>query len=358
MSDLTALLVAVVLLALNAFFVGAEFALVSARRSQIEPLAQSGSRLARTTLHAMENVSLMMAGAQLGITICSVGLGAVGEPAVAHLIEPGFERLGVPEALLHPLAFVIALAVVVSLHVVLGEMVPKNIAIAGPDRAALVLGPPMLGVVTLLRPLIVSLNAVANGTLRLLRIEPKDEVASAYTREEVAALVEESRGEGLLEADEYDRLAGALGFTEKTVDAVVLGRDTLTTIPRGASAADVEAVCAATGYSRFPVEGEDGELVGYLHIKDVLEPDEERRARPVEDKWIRPFAPVTPGDLLHDALEQLQRRGAHMARVVGPDGSTVGLATLEDVIEELIGEIRDAAHHDDPVEEPSRPGMS
>lgn len=344
MSDLTAVVVTVLLLAFNAFFVGAEFALVSARRSQIEPRAQAGSRMARTTLRAMENVSLMMAGAQLGITICSVGLGAVGEPAVAHLIEPVLERLGAPHELLHPIAFVIALAVVVFLHVVLGEMVPKNIAIAGPDRAALVLGPPMLGIVTVLRPVIVALNAIANGTLRLLKVEPKDEISSSYTREEVAALVEESRGEGLLEDDEYDRLAGALGFTEKAVAAVLMPRDTLATVRRGSSAADVEALCASTGFSRFPVEGDDGELLGYLHIKDVLEPDEERRTRPIEDKWIRPFAPVTPDDLLHDALEQLQRKGAHMARVVDVDGSTLGLATLEDVIEELIGEIRDAAH--------------
>ncbi|CAB4717215.1 MAG: DUF21 domain-containing protein [Actinobacteria bacterium] len=348
MSDTTALAVAVLLLALNAFFVGAEFAIISARRSQIEPRAQAGSRMARTTLRAMENVSLVLAGAQLGITICSVGLGAVGEPAVAHLIEPLFEDLGVPEALLHPVAFAIALAVVVFLHVVLGEMVPKNIAIAGPERSALVLGPPMLGVVIVLRPIIVSLNAVANATLRLMRVEPKDEISSTFTREEVAALVEESRGEGLLEDDEYDRLAGALGFTEKTVAAVVMPPASLTTVRRGSSAADVEALCAATGYSRFPVEADDGELVGYLHIKDVLEPDETRRQRAIEDKWIRPFAPVAPDDLLHEALEQLQRRGAHMARVVDSSGATVGLATLEDVIEELIGEIRDAAHLEDP----------
>lgn len=349
MSDYGALLLAVLLLAFNAFFVGAEFALISARRSQIEPRALAGSRMARTTLRAMENVSLMMAGAQLGITICSLGLGAVGEPAVAHLLEPGLDALHVPHGLVHPIAFVVALAVVVFLHVVLGEMVPKNIAIAGPDRAALVLGPPMLGIVTVLRPVIVALNAIANGTLRLLKVEPKDEISSSYTREEVAALVEESRGEGLLEDDEYDRLAGALGFTEKTVAAVLMPRDTLATVRRGSSAADVEALCAATGFSRFPVEAADGELLGYLHIKDVLEPDEERRLRPVEDKWIRPFAPVTTADLLHDALEQLQRRGAHMARVVDADGTTLGLATLEDVIEELIGEIRDAAHLEDQV---------
>ena len=349
MGDLTAVAIAIGLLAFNAFFVGAEFALVSARRSQIEPRAQAGSRMARTTLRAMENVSLMMAGAQLGITICSLGLGAVGEPAVAHLIEPALDAAQVPHDLLHPIAFVLALAVVVFLHVVLGEMVPKNIALAGPDRAALVLGPPMLAVVTVLRPLIVALNAIANGTLRLLRVEPRDEVSSTYTREEVAALVEESRGEGLLEADEYDRLAGALGFTEKTVAAVLMPPDSLTTVPRGVTRAEVESLCAATGFSRFPVTGDDGSLVGYLHLKDVLEPDEERRARPVEDKWIRPFARVDRDEPLHDALETLQRRGAHMARVVDAEGRTLGLATLEDVIEELVGEIRDAAHLEDHV---------
>ena len=349
MSDYGSLLVAVVLLAFNAFFVGAEFALISARRSQIEPAALAGSRMARSTLRAMENVSLMMAGAQLGITICSVGLGAVGEPALAHLIEPLFETVGVPEALLHPVAFVLALAVVVFLHVVLGEMVPKNIAIAGPERSALILGPVMLGIVTVLRPIIVSLNAIANATLRLLRVEPKEEISSTFTREEVAALVEESRGEGLLQAEEYNRLAGALGFTEKTVAGVLMEQPSLSTIVRGSSAADVEALCGVTGYSRFPVADLDGDLVGYLHIKDVLEPDETRREQPIDNKWIRPFATVAHDAPLHEALEVLQRRGAHMARVVDGDGGTLGVATLEDVIEELVGEIRDAAHLEEPV---------
>ena len=347
MSDLGAVALAVVLLGFNAFFVGAEFALISARRSQIEPRAQAGSRIARTTLRAMENVSLMMAGAQLGITICSLGLGAVGEPAVAHLLEPVLHQLRVPDTLLHPIAFVVAMSIVVFLHVVLGEMVPKNIALAGPARAALTLGPPMLGIVTMLKPVIVALNAAANRTLRLLRVEPKDELSSSYTREEVAALVEESRGEGLLAADEYDRLSGALGFTEKTVAAVLMRPETLTTVLRGSRPADVEALCASTGFSRFPVASAEGELLGYLHIKDALEPDPQRRLRPIDDKWIRPFAPVAAADLLHESLETLQRRGAHMARVVDPSGATLGLATLEDVIEELVGEIRDAAHLDE-----------
>jgi len=340
----TALLVGVLLLAGNAFFVGAEFALIAARRSQIEPRAASGSRMARTTLKAIENVTLMMAGAQLGITICSLGLGAVAEPAIAHGLEPRFEDWGVPHALVHPAAFAIALAIVVYLHVVLGEMVPKNIAIAGPERAALVLGPAIYAVVVVLHPVIVGLNAFANGILRLLRVEPKDEVSSSYTREEVAALVEESRGEGLIEKEEYDRLAGALGFTEKTVATVLMAPDTLTTVRRGSTPVDVESLCASTGYSRFPVTSADGELLGYLHIKDVLETDPERRVTPIEDKWIRPFATVGAEEPLHDALEILQRRGAHMARVVDREGTTLGLVTMEDVIEELVGEIRDAAH--------------
>jgi CBS domain containing-hemolysin-like protein len=346
MSDYTALLVAVGLLAANAFFVGAEFALVSARRAQIEPRAAEGSRAARTTIKAMEQVSLVMAGAQLGITVCSLGLGALGEPAVAHLLEPLFHAVGVPETLLHPVAFAVALAIVVYLHVVLGEMVPKNIAIAGPDRAALVLGPPMMVVVTVLKPVVVTFNAIANGVLRLMRVEPKDEISSAYTREEVAALVDESRGEGLLPEEEYDRLSGALGFTERTVMSVLMPREELSTVPRGATVAEVEDVCAATGYSRFPVAS-NGDLMGYLHIKDVLETDPERRSRSVDDKWVRPFATMRPQDVLHDALETLQRRGAHMGRVVEDDGTVLGLVTLEDVLEELVGEIRDAAHADE-----------
>ncbi|GGF38909.1 membrane protein [Marmoricola endophyticus] len=343
MSDQTALVVAVVLLALNAFFVGAEFALVSARRSQIEPKAAEGSRAARTTLRAMEDVSLVMAGAQLGITVCSLGLGALGEPAVAHLIEPGFEALGLPEAFVHPVAFAIALLLVVYLHVVLGEMVPKNLAIAGPTRAALVLGPPMMLVVTLLKPVVWSFNLVANLVLRALRVEPRDEVASAFTRDEVGAMVAESREEGLLEQGEYQRLADALGFTERTVEAVTLPLDTLSVAHRGVTVAEVERLCGETGYSRFPVEV-DGDLVGYLHVKDVLETDPSRHSRVVEDKWVRPLGTVRSGDVLHVALSSLQRRGAHMGRVVDDEGRTLGVVMLEDLLEELVGEVRDIAH--------------
>ncbi len=346
MSAEVGILVGVLLLAGNAFFVGAEFALVSARRTQIEPRAQAGSAMARTTLHAMENVSLVMAGAQFGITVCSLGLGAVAEPALAHLIEPAAHALHLPDAWLHPVAFTIALGIVVYLHVVLGEMVPKNLALAGPERAALAFGPPMMVVITVLKPVVWALNAVANGVLRLLRIEPRDEVSSSFTREQVEAMVVESRHEGMLDQHEYERLTGALGFTARTVADVLLPLDQIETVERGARASDVELICANTGYSRFPVLGDDRSLVGYLHIKDVLQADPHGRARMVEDKWIRSLARVHTSDTLVTALQTLQAKGAHMARVLDEAGEVVGVATLEDVIEELVGEIRDAAHAD------------
>lgn len=343
MSNQLALLVGVLLLGANAFFVAAEFALVSARRSQIEVRAQQGSAMARTTLEAMERVSLVMAGAQLGITICSLGLGAVAEPAVAHLIEPALHALGVPSSLEHPIAFAVALSLVVYLHVVLGEMVPKNMSLASPERAATLLGPPMMLVVTVLRPLVVLLNAIANGIIRLMRVEPRDEVSSTFTREQVEAMVDESRHEGAIDEGEYERLSGALGFTSLSINNVLLPLDSLQTVARGARVTDVEELCAETGFSRFPVT-DNGELAGYLHIKDVLATDPLGRASTVQDKWIRPFATVPMDATLVSALHTLQGVGAHMARVVDAEGVVHGVATLEDVIEELVGEIRDGSH--------------
>jgi CBS domain containing-hemolysin-like protein len=341
--NLGLLLFSVLLLLGNAFFVAAEFAMISARRTQIEPLADAGSPWARNTLRAMENIGLVIGVNQLGITVCSLLLGAVAEPAISAAIEQPLDALHVPHELLHPIGFTLALAIVVFLHVVLGEMIPKNLSLAGPDRAALALGTPIWAIVTVLRPVVIVLNAIARFFLRLMGAELQDEVSSTYTREEVAALVEESRGEGLLEDDEYDRLAGALGFTERTVAEVVLPLESLTTVERGATVADVEDLCAATGFSRFPVT-DQGRLLGYLHIKDVLQTDEVKRQRVIDDKWVRPFAPVRLTDSLHDALEQLQHRGAHMAQVIDDQGRVVGITALEDVIEELVGEIRDAAH--------------
>ncbi len=345
MSSATAIVLAIFLLLGNAFFVGAEFALVSARRTQIEPRAEAGSRMAKTTLKAMENISLVIGVNQLGITVCSLVLGAVGEPAIAHLVEPGLHAVHVPESLLHPISFVIALTIVVYLHVVLGEMIPKNIALAGPDRAALILGPPIWGIVTVLRPVIVVINAIASVILRLLGAKLTDEVSSTFTREEVAALVEESRGEGLLEADEYDRLAGALGFTEKTVGSVLMppddADDRTARIDRGRRRGAVRV------HRLQPVPGgrrrrEPARLPAHQGRAGARRAAPSASARGQVDPAVRSRRCRRPAP-------RRARDPAAPGRAHGPgrrrlDGAILGLATLEDVIEELVGEIRDAAH--------------
>jgi CBS domain containing-hemolysin-like protein len=341
-SGSVAILIAVVLLALNALFVAAEFALISARRTQLEPAAQAGSGMARLALRAIENLTPAIAAIQLGITMCSLGLGAVGEPAVAHLLEPLFEAVALPDGLVHPAAFVIALTIIGMAHVVLGEMVPKNLALAGPDRAVLYLGPFMLAVVAALRPIIVVLNHTALLVVRLLRIEPRGEVSSSFTHDEVAGFVEESRREGLLDEAEYGLVSGALDFHEGKVDQVLLPRRGLVTIQPSATPVEVEQACAVTGFSRFPVSDASGDITGYLHIKDVLETDEEARSVPIADKWVRPLATVATGSGLYDALRTMQARGSHMARVADEDGTVLGVIMLEDVLEELVGEIREA----------------
>jgi CBS domain containing-hemolysin-like protein len=289
----------------------------------------------------MEHVSLMLACAQLGITVCSLGLGAVGEPAVAHLLERPFERMGLPEGLLHPVAFALALTIVVYLHVVVGEMVPKNLAIAGPERSALLLAPPLVAVARTVSPLIRMLNAVANLVLRLMRVEPRDEVSSAYTAEEVHSLVSESQREGLLE-DQHGLLTGALQLSSRTAGELMVGIDDVVTVGPGTTPSDVARLVARTGFSRFPVTGAGGALWGYLHLKDVLYADDERHADPVPDKRVRQLVTVGAADEVEDALAAMQRSGAHLARVVDGDGGTLGVLFLEDVLEELVGEVRDA----------------
>lgn len=326
----------VALLFFNALFVASEFALVSARRSKIEPLAESGRWSARLAIQAMEQVSLAMAGAQLGITLCTLGLGAVSEPVIAHAMEPVFHAVGIPEFLIHPIALVLATLLVVWCHVVLGEMVPKNLALAGPERAALALGPFMLVVIFVLKPAVVALNAIANGAVRLLRVEPRDEVASSFTHEEVAGMVDESRREGLLDADEYGLLSGALEFEQHTVQQVILPADELETVTADVTPAELEGLCGRTGFSRYPVVRDDV-IIGYLHVKDVL--GAEDRDRPVPESRIRSLIKLAPTTRLHDALRTMQGQGVHLARAVGPDGETIGLVALEDILEELVGTI-------------------
>jgi len=344
MSTLNALILAIVLLIFNGLFVAAEFALILARRTQLEPAAAAGSRTARMALRGIENLTTAIAAAQLGITICSLGLGAVAEPAVVHLLDPVFQALGIGATAAHVVAFIIALGIVTFAHAVIGEMVPKNLALVGPDRAARVLAPFMLTVIAVFRPIVVALSVIARLAVRMVGIEPKREVSSAFTAEEVAGILEESHREGLLDAHEYELVTGALEFHEGTVARVVLPRDGLVTISPSATPIDVEQACAATGFSRFPVVDASGDFTGYLHLKDVLETDEASRSVPIADKWVRPLATVGLDAGLSAALRTMQARGSHMARVADADGVVAGVVMLEDVLEELVGEIRAASN--------------
>ena len=342
-----AALVALLLLAANAFFVGAEFALISARRDRLESMSKRGMHRARTVIRAGENLSLMLAAAQLGITICSLGLGALGEPVVAAQLEWLAGSLGVPDAVLHTVSFVVALGIVTVAHILLGEMVPKNIAIAGPERTALWMVPPLVAWMRLVRPVIAVLNWIANQVLRTFGVQPRDELDSAYSPDELGYLIADSSREGLLDSQEHRRLTQTLSTRERTVADVLVPSSGLTTVPAKPTLGDIERAVAQTGFSRFPLcEGQlgDGQLGGYLHVKDVLELLGRPPETPVPPSSVRPLPDVQSTAKLDEALALLRRSGSHLARVVGPEGSTTGVVALEDLVEEYVGTVRDATH--------------
>lgn len=341
--SLIQLLFAVLLVLANGFFVGAEFALVSVRRSQIDPLATQGSSRARQVLHGLENLPQMMAAAQFGITICSLTLGAVAEPTVAHLLEPFFHAAHLPEGLIHPLGYVVALAVVVFLHLVIGEMVPKNLAMAAPEKTALWLGPGLVGFARLCRPVTVGLGACARLVLKAFRVEPKDEVEAAFTSVQLGRLVEDSGQAGLLEPAEQERLEDALELGSRPVTDVLIPRATLVTVPPSVTPRQIEELTVRTGYSRFPVCAEGGgPYMGYLHVKDVLDMEHGERAVP-QQIW-RPMATLRAELPLDDALTVMRRAATHLAQVADASGRVLGLVALEDVLEMLVGEVRDPSH--------------
>lgn len=340
MSDLTGIIVTILLLVANFYFVGAEFALISARRSIIEPKAEHGSRSAKMTLWAIENVSLVMAGAQLGITVCSLALGYVTKPLVKYAVAGPFESIGIPVSWIDPLSYAIALALVTYLHVVLAEMVPKNMALAGPERMALILGPSMVVLVKVLRPVLWSMNAMGNLVLRAMGVTPKNEVASTFTRDEVANMVAESREGGLLDRQDERLLLGALSFDARTIGSVAIDFAVVKTLPVHATVAQVEET-SAQGFSRFPLTDTTGTPVGYVHIKDVLGRDGTARLLPLEESVIRELPEFAPEQSVRPALQSMQRSGAHLALVRdSTTGAVTGLVTLEDMLEELVGQIR------------------
>ncbi len=333
----------VILLAGNAFFVGAEFAVISARRSQIEPLAEAGSKAARTSLWAMEHATLMLATSQLGITVCSLIILNVSEPAIHHLLEIPLEWLGLPARSVTIAAFFVALALVTFLHVVFGEMVPKNIAFSVPDRAVLILAPPLVLVSRIVNPVIWLLNEIANGILRLCGVEPKAEATSTYTLDQIATIVEESTQVGTLQ-DPSGTLSATFEFTEQMVRDIEIPLDSLVLLPESSTPLDVQNATAEHGYSRYIVTDHAGDPAGYIHVKDVLDlMGTAAETEPLPSDRIRPLETLSRDSEIEDALATLRQSGDHLAKVASGNGALTGAIFLEDIIEQLVGEVHDAS---------------
>lgn len=338
-----ALFLTLLLLLGNAFFVGAEFAVISARRDRLEALAEQGRVRARAALRAGRELALLIAGAQLGVTLCSLGLGALAEPAISGLLERPFAAFGITGAVVHIVGFAVALGLVTILHTLLGEMVPKNLALAGPERAAMWLVPVHFAFCRFTRPLLGMFTALAGGVLKLLRVTPKEELDTAYTPDELASMIAESRDQGLLEGAESRRLTQTLSSAGRTVADVAVPLADVTSLPAAPTVGNVADAVAATGFSRFPLQDGD-RLVGYLHIKDVLALLDGEPTEPVPRSLIRGLPEIPTDAKLDEALAALRRANSHLARAVRPDGALVGVVALEDVVEEYIGPVRDATH--------------
>jgi CBS domain containing-hemolysin-like protein len=339
--DIFGLWMLVILLASNAFFVGAEFAVIAAKRAQIEPRAEAGSRPAKITLKAMERVSLMLATAQLGITISSLLILLIVEPSIHHLLEGPLKATGMSYDVASATSFGIALALVTFLHVVFGEMVPKNISFSVPERAALILAPVLYGIAILIKPVVFVLNAIANGTLRLFGIKPIDEANSAFTLDQVEDIVEHSTREGVL-SDASGTLSNTFEFTEKKVRDIATKLSDVVSFPETVTPREIEVAVSKAGHSRYPLTDEENDLVGYLHLKDVLDLDLDEMDEPVPTKRIRSLISLPDSMELEDALASMRRVQAHLARVFNRGGQVTGVIFLEDILEELVGEVQDA----------------
>lgn len=334
-----------VLLIGNGFFVAAEFAVITARRAQIEPRAEAGSRPAKITIKAMEKVSLMLATTQLGVTICSLLILTIAEPSVHDLLEPGLHSLGLPEGAVAGFAFAITLILVAFLHVVIGEVVPKNISFSVPERAALILVPVLYGMAQVVRPVVVALNSTANGILRLFGVAPKDEANSSFTLDQVEDIVEHSTREGVL-SDTSGALSNTFEFTEKKVRDVAVSIDKVVSFDESVTPREIEQAVAKYGFSRYPLTGAESEIVGYLHLKDVIDLDLDEVDEPFPSKRVRNLISLSATMELEDALATMRRVNSHMAKVLDRGGKIRGVLFLEDILEELVGEVQDATRRD------------
>lgn len=333
------------LLIANGFFVGAEFAIISARRAQIEPRAEAGSRPAKLTIKAMDNVGLVLATCQLGVTISGLLILLVAEPAIHHLLEEPLHLLGLSDSLVSVVSFAVSVLVVSFLHVLIGEMVPKNISFSIPERAALVLGPLVYGLAVFVKPIVFALNAVANLVIRAFGIKPANETNSAFTIEQVEDIVSHSTREGVL-SDETGAISNTFEFTDKQVKDILVSVADVVTVSLNVTPREIEQLVAKHGFSRYPVLDENQELEGYLHLKDVIDAHEEDADQAVPRKLIRSVKSIGAGVELEDALAQMQRGHQHLAANFDDSGKLLGFIFLEDILEELVGDIQDATRRD------------
>lgn len=332
---------ALLLIGANALFVAAEFALVTVDRATIAAAARAGDRRAISVQRAIKRLSTQLSGAQLGITATSLLIGFIAEPSIATLLRGPLEFLGIPEGSSLAVALAAALLIATVTQMIFGELVPKNWAISEPVRVSRAVAGLQRGFTTATRPLIVVLNGASNAIVRGLGVEPREELASARSARELGAIATRSASEGLLEADIAARLAQAASFTQQTAADVMTPRPQVTFVSRDATAADILALVSETGYARFPVEGSSvDDVVGVVHFKAALAvPEDIRMSRTAAD--IMSAVQTIPSSMPLDGVLRRLRSGEQLAVVSDEYGGTAGVVTLEDLVEEILGEIED-----------------
>lgn len=337
-----ALVVAVLLVLFNGFFVAVEFAFTASRRPALEELSAGGNRFAAWALASMNELPVTFAGAQLGVAGASLALGFVIESSVEVAFEDLYGALGVPHGAIAGLALVTALLIVSFVHNVFGEMAPKNATIAAPEKAALILAAPFRAYVTFLRPIILSLSWAAGAVLRLFGIKTSHKVEVTHSADDIASLVRTIGAGGVIDASSSRLLTSALRFQDTQVSEVMVPRPDLIAMPALSTAAEIESTVVSTGHSRIPVYGQHlDDLLGFVHAKDLISIGQEKLLSPIDTELIRP-APIVPETMpVSPVLEMMRSKGVHIALVVDEHGGISGLVTLEDIAEELVGEIRD-----------------
>ncbi len=337
------LLVALVLVVLNGFFVATEFAFVRIRSTSVGQLVSEGRAGAETLQDVMDNLDNYLAVTQLGITLASLGLGWAGEPAVASLIEPVLGPL-LPADLLHLVAFAIGFSFITFLHVVFGELAPKTIAIAEAERLSLLVAPPMKLFYYLFYPGLVVFNGTANGFTRLIGIPPASETDETLEEREIRRVLARSSEEGHVETAEVEMIERVFDLNDTTVQTVMVPRPDVVAIPADASLTEIRETVLSAGHTRYPVvsDGDQDEIVGFIDVKDVLRALETGDAEATTaTELARGLLMVPETATADDILLQFREEHQQMAAVIDEWGSFDGIVTIEDVVEAVVGDLRD-----------------